>query len=61
MAGAKFNLRLTEDLREQAHSQAERNGLSLNALCVTALHSHVEWQTGRRRSALTPSSFTDHG
>lgn len=47
MNSSKLNLRLPEDLRVQAQALAERNGLSLNALCVLALRSHVDWQSGK--------------
>lgn len=47
MVNSKFNLRLPDDLRVRAQALAERDGLSLNALCVMALRSHVDWQSRR--------------
>jgi hypothetical protein len=51
---SKLNLRMPEDLRLEAQALADRYGLSLNALCVMAIRSHVDWQTRKRRTTLTP-------
>jgi uncharacterized protein YecA (UPF0149 family) len=37
----KLNLRLPQELREAVQTQADRLGVSLNALCVMAIRSHV--------------------
>ena len=48
---SKLNLRLPEDLREQAMVLAERMGLSLNAFIVMAVRSQVDYLHGRLPAA----------
>ena len=42
-APVRFTLRLPPDLAPQAEAIAQHLGLSLNALCVMALRSHVAY------------------
>ena len=42
-APVRFTLRLPPDLAPQAEAMAQHLGLSLNALCVMALRSHVSY------------------